>query len=696
MANKNSLTNPDNVTKAQADSSPELSSVFKEMKNGVDIQPLDDISQSEYVEFEDNVVADSEVEEKQEELVIKSQKTQSGKKRHIIQLCIAVVLIIVALVGIYIAFFHSDDFTHGAVAVYEKNSAVNVLLDNDDVITLEKVNRVQLSDDGNILVYSQDTDSKTGKYDIRVIDFSKRSSVKNSGSIIVSGIDSDWEMDNNGDFIYYQKEESGSTKYYAYSTEENETQLIIADATDFFTPPKGDIVYYTRERADRKTLFRVRFGEEAESIGEISDLKAVKDDEVLEIFCTVANADVNKEDFTLYKISGDSDVIKIADNVSEVYLDDYVPGGNLYYFVKNDAKVNWTDFVEDSYADSDATAQKPSKDDYMITIGFIFKRTKLNETAYNRAMESYNKILKRKEIRAALDKLDLGLSVSAEYKIKAYDGQLSKELASSVKLNNLIAFAKTGAPRIIYKTSGIDSNKIIDINSLYEIAVSKTIDDAMDYVRDALNNDYDLSTGCKYSWFDGNKVLEYDFNPECDIQKADFTFMNRNLIVFSVSSGNTLSTLHISTVGDKDISKPVKISDKVVSFETDSDKIYYTKQNGEITDLYVSGTDAESTLICENNIQYFINDDTLVAFKGENLDNAEIMIFADGESKSVDKNVSFKHFWANGESFAYIKNYQNAATTDTDAQIGGEMMVYNKKKSKSVDTGVSAIYNINY
>lgn len=700
MNNNKNLTDSDNVVKAQAELSPGLSSISKEMKNGVDIQPLDDIKAGEYVEFEDNVVENIATEENKETEELSVDK-KFVRKMRLIQLSIIAVLIVSVIIGIYMAFFHSDDFTHSAVAIYEKNSAVNIMLENDDVLTLDNVSQIQLSDDGNILVYSQDTASKTGKYDIRVIDFSKRSSVKNYGSIIVSGIDSNWTMDNNGDFVYYQKKESGSTKYYAYSTQKSETKLIVADASDFFTPPKGDIVYYTRESSDNTILYRIRFGEDAESLGEVSNIKAVKDKNVLEIFYTIPNEDVEKEDFTLYKISGDSEKIKISDNVSEVYLDNYIPGGNLYYFVKNDAKLNWSDFIQDSYADSDASAEKPDKGDYLVTIGFIFKRTKLDETAYNRAMESYNKTLKRQEIREALNKLDLDLAVTAEYKVKAYDGQISKELASSVKLENLIAFAETGAPRIIYKTSGINSQKVIDMSSLYEIAVTKTVDDAMDYVIDCIEDDYEISTGCKYSWYDGNKVSEYDFDPECNISKAQFSFAGRNTIVTAVTANSTQSNLFISTVGNKEISKPVSISNNVMSFETESDKIYYTKQNGNNTDLYVCDTGGKSSLICENNVQYFVNsDESVILFKGvydgKTLASVDIISFKDGETETIDTNASFKHFLSNGSDFAYIKDYKTAAASDTEATVGGELTVYSQGKTHSIDNDVSSIYSINF
>ena len=127
----NNNRQPDNVKKAQADSSPELSSVLRELKNGIDIQPLDDVQQGEFVEFEDNVT-DTNQEEKEAPEPVKqpSDKKELWKKYG--RAAVVVLLVIGVLAGIYFAFFRLDDFTHGAVAVYEKDSGVTVMLEKDD------------------------------------------------------------------------------------------------------------------------------------------------------------------------------------------------------------------------------------------------------------------------------------------------------------------------------------------------------------------------------------------------------------------------------------------------------------------------------------------------------------------------------------------------------------------------------------
>lgn len=697
---------PDNVKKAQVENSPELSSVLKEMKNGFDIQPLDNIKNEELIMFEDNVIESNLTEEekpkeKEKEKIEADTHTshERDRRKKLVNAGVVAALAILVFVGIYLSFFHFDDFSHGVASVYEKNSSVMVMLENDDVIQLDNVVQLKLSDDGKIFAYSQNTDSRTGRYDIRVIDFTKRNSVKNKGSIIVNGVEENWYMEKSGSFIYYQKAEDDSIKYYAYSTESRETEIIVADADEFFAPPMGDICYFTRERAGTTMLYRSRFGEETESLGDVENVKAITNDEVMEIFFTVKDPDSTEKEFTLYKISGNGTRNKISDKVSEVYLDDYTPGGNLYYFVKNGAKFNWNDIIEDPYQDTDAAMQKPDKGDYLVNVGFFFKRTKLDEKAYNRAIAEYNKKQTRDKIREALDKTDLGLAVSAEYKVKVYDGQISKELAGSVKLQNLIAFAKTGAPRIIFKTTGIDSSQKIKMDDLYKLAQKKTVAESVDYVVEVLSDDYEISTGCRFSLYDGNKVMAYNFDPEAKIEDCFFDFLGRNSIIISTAGDETTTDLYISTVEGKEISKPTLINDKVVSFEVNGNTLYYEKTEKDITDLYVYTPDKGSTQICKNIVGYVVLDtDKAIAFNNVaqdgNLSSVELVLYSDEKTKSVDTDVNLEHFVAEGDSFAYIKKYKTAAATDTLAQTGGEFRLYSEGKAKTIDSDVSEIYVI--
>lgn len=696
MQNNNAdLTNPVSAQEAQAKDSPGLSSVLEEMENGVDIQPLNDIVQGEYIEFNDNAVYENDEINETES----SKNKKNSRIKKFARSALFVVLSVCLLVGLSVAFFHFDDYSHKANAVYQKDGQVCVKLENGNIITLDGVSNVTMSADGSKLVYSQDTASKTGKYDIRVIDFTKRSSVDKKGSVIVSGTDSDWQTDKNISYVYYTKTEQKSVKYYAYDTQTGKTDLVVSDVSDFFIPPSGDTVYYTRQTSDGKALFRKAFGEEAESLNDIQNIKSYSDDELLEIFYTVKNSDEDSDTFTLYKVSGANEPVKIADSISEVYLDDYEIGGNLYYFIKTQSEFNWQDVVDDNYADYDATLQKPDKSDYLITKGFIFKRTTVDEAAYNAAMQKYSQKLLRDEIRQALNSTKFSLAIASEYQIMVYDGNISKQLAGGIKLENLLAFSKTGAPRIVFSKTGIDSKKKLTMDSLYKTASDSGVDYAVDSVVNLLSEGYEITNAVKYAWFDGNKTLEYELKTGYNASSADYIFADRSKLLAAVKSDAAHYELYCSDINSESVSKGTVFASDVISYEVHGDALlYYSESQNGTSDLYEYKGGAVNP-ICESCADYYVRESgEIVAFKGifsdSVLRSVDIVLYKDAKAQSVDKNASYKYFLIKDSYFAYITNYQNAAASDSQAPKGGELKVYTDGKSQTVDSGVTDVFAV--
>lgn len=695
MDNKKSdLTNPVFAQNARAEDSSERSSLLEEMKNGIDLQPLEDMEKSEIIAFDDK----SGIDEKDRSEISKD-KNQIIKKRFL-RIIIAVVAVVAIVFGGYTAFLRLDDYSHAAAAVYQKGSSYFVSLDNDKKIELTGIIKAQLSSDGSVMIYSQDTSSKTGKYDIRMLELKKRSSVKNGGSLIVSGIESEWSANNDCTYIYYTETKGKDTHYYAYSVASREIYNITYDASQVFLPPKGDVVYFVRDDSGKQQLYRIRLGERAENIDSVSAVKSFCDDRTMEVFYTVSSGD---ETYDLYKVVKDESPVKIAENISEVYLDDYSVGGNLYYFIKSASKLNWTDFVTDDYADSDAVLSKPDKGEFLETRGFFLKRTVVNEDSYNAAMEKYNKKLLRDEIRAELDSIDLGVAISSEYKIKVFDGEKSKELAGGVKLENIAGFAKSGTPAVVYKKTKIDSSKKISMDELYQKAVSSGAQESADYVLNAIRGDYDISTGYKYSWFNGTNVFEFDLRPNYDPSQATFLFAGRSGFYTAVKTENEIySNLYYTSVGDQALAQEKEAAQGVVSFEQINNSLYVlTAQGDEHNSLYLFGPDGSYNKITDNCVQYFADEKSqnVVALTAdaqqESLSTVTALVYTDGETEVIDSGIDYRFFTVKGERFAYLTEFADSAATETDVAKGGEMKIYNGEKIKEIDSGVTAIVDFN-
>ena len=695
MENKKSdLTNPVFANDARTENSSGLSSVIEEMDNGIDIQPLEDMEKSEMIEFEDR----SGMESDDDEDASVDKKQTVGKR--VLKIMLTLVAIAVVIFGGYTAYLRLNDFSHAATAVYQKGSDYYISLDNDKKIEIDGIIKAQLSTDGSVLVYSQDTSSKTGKYDIRMIELKKRRSASSGGTLIVSGIESEWSTNSDCSYIYYTETQGKDTHYFAYSVAARATYNITYDASEVFLPPKGDIVYFIRDHSNESQLYRIRLGEKAELIETVSAARGFTDDSKLEVIYTVSSGE---QTYDLYKISGIADAEKIAENISEVYLDDYKVGGNLYYFIKSASKLNWTDFVDDSYADSDAVMSKPDKGEYLVTRGFFLKRTTVDETAYNQAVEKYEKKLVRDEIREALDDLDLGLALSSEYKIKVYDGEKSKELAGGVKLENIVDFSKDGTPSIIFKKTGIDSSKKIKMEELYQLAKNGGAQYAIDHVLQTLRGDYEVTSGYRFSRYNGTNVFEYEFKPKYDVSSATFLFTGRGGIYAAVKAEDEVHcNLYYSEVGDKEIKAEKEVAQGVTTYESSGNKIFVSvAQSDEHNTLYAFYPDGTHKKIADNCVQYFENDKkskiiALTADKDQDtLQTVDIVIYENNETENIDSNVDYRYFIVKNDRFAYIKDYQITAATEAEIQSGGEMKIYNGEKVKTIDANVTEIVDFN-
>ncbi|MCQ2470484.1 MAG: hypothetical protein MJ147_00425 [Clostridia bacterium] len=694
MENKKSdLTNPLSAEKARAEDWSGLSHVFEQFENGVDIQPLDDLVQEKPIPFVDNV----ELEEIQRAAAEEKAFKKARVKRFFgFAAAITAVICLMTFV-VYNVYMKLDDFAHSAVAVYQRDENVQVLLDNGKTLELDNVVEAKLSQNGDYLVYSQHSTTKTGKLDLRMVELKKRASVKNKGTLAVSGADKGWKASDDCAYVYYTLSEDNTHHSYAYLTANKKNEPFAFDANETFLPPSGDIVYFTRETEKGTQLFRMRIGDKASLISDVSGVKGFTDETNLEIFYTVAN-DGDNSSYTLYKISGDSEPVKIAPDVSEVYLDDYKIGGNLYYFVKSGSKLNWGDFIIDNYSDTDDEIEKPKKEDYTYTIGFIFKRKKVNQNAYDQAVARYNKKAKRDEIRKALDAIDLGLTISSEYKIKVYDGEKSRELTGGVTLENLMAFSQDGMPKIIIKKSGIGLDTKVSMDSLYQIAEKNDVNQAVNYAIETLKSSgYEINYGYKYIFYNGSNVYEYNFNPSYNVDDTVFLFGGKNSIFAAVRDNNIRYNIFYCRVENGVVTPSIQMAQSATSFQMKNDNLYITIASQNINnDLYICTSDGKCELVSENTVKYEFQKDSVVILQAkedeEVIRDVELCIYKNGVLYEIDGGVYSKSILVKKDKIAYLKNYKDP-TYDGDS-YGGTLVVYSDNKPSEICALVSAVLDV--
>lgn len=676
---------------ARAVTESELLPIYETMSFSGDIQPVEDVSIPEYekIDFKNNYRDTRKTNVKKKKILNTSVSDIFSRKvpKKLVAILLVLVVFVSGVAGAIFAVNRASINESAVKAVYKVGNDSRLLLDDGKTYSFAKSEQVKVSDNGMMLYFSRSSSSKAGKFDLRAVNIGKKTSLKKGGSFVDNGVDEGWSTNRDGSLLSYSKTKNGIKEFYLYSAETGKSKLIANNAEEVFLPSTGDIVYFTRRIGSVYSLHRTRFGEDPTNVASgINYVNFCSSDDGFEVIYTVQTG--NGLNVDVFLATGDKTPVTVCKDVSEVYANKYTYKGNLYFFKKNTGTVNWQDFVSDPYYDSDATMQKPLEGDYMIEVGFIFKRYVLDTASYNAALRKYKAKEKRDLIREELDKIDLGLAVEGEYSCYVYNGMITKKLASGILLESVLAFAEKGAPRMVYAKSVIGVENKITMDKLVEIAGKSDVSDVTDYVTDTLKGSYELSDECIYTWYDGSKVLEYSVK-DYETGKTKF-ILGDNKNLFALKDGELFrNAVSVSEIGEA-VSVDTEVSDCVWL----DGNLYYTKAGtADAINLFCLSSDADKTAVDENLYTYLGCDkDCIFLLKNmEGTDLMNIRMYSNGTYTEVDSNVSFNSFRYNGKNIAYLKNVGAGETHNA-----GEMYIYSYEKGiQKCEDGVTEIIYVN-
>lgn len=664
------LSNDEYENDAQAVQESELLPIYDAMGFSGDIQPLDDISESEKIAVDfGSKKSDSRNSDKKSALKKKKIPSKRDSRIKTLVACLALIIIVAsAMAGAYFGAERADRNTSPVTAVYNTtDKSATVKLADGTSYDIGEAREISVSTDGMYIWFSRNTASATGKYDLRMIEVGSKKSLKKQGKFVEKGIDDGWKTTKDGLFACYGITKSNIKSCFMYSAELQRAETVAESVEEYFPPSVGNIVYFTRRSSNVYSLHRAKFGENSENVASgISHVKYAGDRNDYEILYTQSTG--NSTNVNVYAVKGDEKATEICTDVSEVYLNDFVYGGNLYYFTRNKSNVNWQDFISDNYYESDKKIQRPVESDYMIERGFIFKRKILDTAKYNAALNQYELKMLRDQLREELDKIDLGLAVGDEYTCFAYSDGASHRLVSGITLDNIIEFAKSGDPRLIYRKSVIGVGNIISMNSLVETAKKSSVQKTMDYVRNAVQSSYEVSDSSFCSWYDGSNVVEYELKGY-DLDKTQFILADSGTI-YGLANGE----LYYSSAENAEMSSRRLIDSNVSDCSAAGDTLFYEKLDSSGTrSLYKFQPKGGKVEVRKNVYSYFaVNKSFVIVLTRQS--NSEELVTAgiyDGTGYAVvDSDLNLNNFVYSDDAFAYIKNYKSGS---------GEMYCYSLK-----------------
>lgn len=664
------LSNDEYENDAQAVQESELLPIYDAMGFSGDIQPLDDISEPEKIAVDfGSKKSDSRNSDKKSALKKKKIPSKRDSRIKTLVACLALIIIVAsAMAGAYFGAERADRNTSPVVAVYNTtDKSATVKLADGTSYDIGEAREISVSTDGMYIWFSRNTASATGKYDLRMIEVGSKKSLKKQGKFVEKGIDDGWKTTKDGLFACYGITKSNIKSCFMYSAELQRAETVAESVEEYFPPSVGNIVYFTRRSSNVYSLHRAKFGESSENVASgISHVKYAGDRNDYEILYTQSTG--NSTNVNVYAVKGDEKAAEICTDVSEVYLNDFVYGGNLYYFTRNKSNVNWQDFISDNYYEGDKKIQRPVESDYMIERGFIFKRKILDTAKYNAALNQYELKMLRDQLREELDKIDLGLAVGDEYTCFAYSDGASHRLVSGITLDNIIEFAKSGDPRLIYRKSVIGVGNIISMDSLVETAKKSSVQKTMDYVRNAVQSSYEVSDSSFCSWYDGSNVVEYELKGY-DLDKTQFILADSGTI-YGLANGE----LYYSSAENAELSSRRLIDSNVSDCSAAGDTLFYEKLDSSGTrSLYKFQPKGGKVEVCKNIYSYFaVNKSFVIVLTRQS--NSEELVTAgiyDGTGYAVvDSDLNLNNFVYSDDAFAYIKNYKSGS---------GEMYCYSLK-----------------
>lgn len=669
---------------ARAVSESELLPIYNGMRFSGDIQPVEDIKISDYKKTEksENKNEKQKNDSNKKKISIKSIYNKNKKMFIAGVSALLVVAVIITAVVLIIKNAKNDS---AIVAVYASDKNIEILLKNGKVYEIKDADVIKVSEDGMMLYFSTEVDSKTDKFDLKVINVGSKDSLRKGGTLVDNGVDEGWSLNADGSFVCYTKTESGVKNCYMYSASEEESVMVSENIKEIFLPSKGDVVYFTQKISSEYSLHRVRYGEEpANVISGITHALFFDSGEEFEVLYTLETGKENNAD--VYRVTDYEKPQKICSDVSELFINEYAVSGNIYFFKKNSSKIDWRDFIDDPYYESDANMTRPVEGDYMIEVGVFFKRYVLDTASFNAATKKYEAKLLRDSIREELDRIDLGIAVQNAYSCYVYNG-MTKELATGLNIENVLCHAPEAAPRIIYAKSAVEVEGKIKFDTLVNYTKKENVARAIDYVMETIGDSSALSNECIYSWYDSAKVLTYPINGY-DVSKTTFVLGTKDYF-YAIEDG----ILYRNEVTSKEIKEREIVDSDVTKCEFREGYLYYYKDVGPgQLSLYRYSPQTDKKCLSDNIYEYHIIEKEYVVILSKQSDTEliEISVFADGEFKEIDSDVSVKNFVINGKNISYIKN-----TGSYEDFNSGDMYKYTAEDGvEKVKSEVKKIYFI--
>lgn len=512
-------------------------------------------------------------------MTLSSEKRIPSKVK--VGMIIAAALVVVVCAAVIIGIVAGrNNPENSRIIVYSKgNSKIVRIDDKETAINLEGAGGFKCDDESGRVFFTAESSYSEGLCDLYYVEVKKGEIT--SPKLIDYAIEKNFSVSSGKAYYLKFNNKNSANDGCICDIDKNKIEVFSENVESIYALDGTESIYFIKMHGENQVLYE--YTQEAPkeiSRGVETIFSYNNDDRPHIVFEKKSQSDIAaKELYIVY--AGESPEL-ICDRVNTVLYDNYVSGGNLYYFTTAQESVSWSYVIADSYAETDLTMTKPKRSDFFSFFGI--------STEYNEALRKYQDKLVRDEIRETLNLMMENGEFSAPiFTAFAYNSEGTFKLAENIDPSKVYGVSAFGEPKIIFESAEVEAGKA-DMDSLVAIAQRSTMTEVLDYARSLVSSSI-TSKGMEVSVYSKDSGAVVSSLNEYDKTKTLFSFSDDGNRIFAFERGSQAGklTLYSNSIGpDHKAAERVNVSSDVSGYWLEGDEVIYLKADigKETGDVY--------------------------------------------------------------------------------------------------------------
>lgn len=540
---------------------------------------------------------------------------------------------------------------------------------------------------GDYLLYPSNlrkaADGSIGSYDLYAA--SARGREAGQSFLVAEGVSGDYqELAGGNSIAYLRGQQSAMGTLCTYQLEQRrETEIDVSVAAFQRPSAQEGSLCYLRTDGSAQTLCFYDGSKKTELDQAVTEFHLYPTETGWELFYLKKQESDGVS--SLFKKGKDTASQLVAEGVTHVRFDQYVPGGPLYYLCPGARQLDWTDLIEDDKKADDDALQEPKLNDFIGgVLDSLLHFGDYGAGAYHTALTEYNEKLKRDRIREELAALNTQGLFGTSYDCYAFLGTSSLLLGENLRADSLYA-ASPAAPAIVSRSYTLKKSDRLRLSELEDETLAQAEADGWDTLLSSLAQKALIDPALTITTVADGKAVSSSM--EKYPQEASYRFTGDGLSLYILEELDAGGALCRAAVSESGLTDKTVIDSNVSRYAVEKDTIYYLKGSNLQSGTLYKFTYSDSVLI-ENDIRSLeqLPDGNLLYYRKSADGNTVLFLIQDGETIQIGEHVlEGSACYASPERILFIRN--------PDEQGAGALCLYRgNDKTVKIDQNVQAVF----